>query len=130
MPAITKNKKPIILIVEDDSFLADIYKTKLAHEGYATALARDGEAALKAVGKQTPDLILLDILMPKMDGFEVLKRLKSDVATKKIKVIMLTNLGQKEDVDRGLELGADDYLIKAHFLPSETAAKVAKVLGT
>ena len=66
--------------------------------------------------------------MPKKDGFEVLKELKADAKTRRIRVILLTNLGQKEDVDRGLELGADDYLIKAHFLPSETVRKIRHVL--
>ncbi len=75
-----------------------------------------------------PDLILLDVLMPKMDGFEVLKRLKAEAATKPIPVIMLTNLGQKEDIEKGLEEGAIDYLIKAHFVPAEAVAKIKKVL--
>lgn len=78
--------------------------------------------------KEAPDLILLDILMPKMDGFEVLEALKKSPDTKGIPVIMLTNLGQKEDVDRGIKLGAVDYLIKAHFVPSDTVARIKKVL--
>lgn len=118
-----------VLIAEDDGFLADIYKTKLAQEGFTVFLARDGAASLVLARKELPDVILLDILMPKKDGFEVLRELKSDPKTKKIRVIMLTNLGQKEDVDRGLELGADDYLIKAHFLPSETVQKILRVLN-
>lgn len=73
--------------------------------------------------------MLLDILLPKMDGFAVLKKLKADESTKNLPVILLTNLGQKDDVQKGLELGASDYLIKAHFKPSETVDKVKKVLG-
>lgn len=129
MPTLKTSTLAKILVVEDDEFLANIYKTKLGIEGFAVVAAKDGEAGIKAAKKEMPDLMLLDILMPKMDGFEVLKALKADSKLKRIKVIMLTNLGQKEDVDRGLELGADDYLIKAHFLPSETVAKIKKILN-
>lgn len=118
-----------VLLVEDDEFLANIYKTKFEMEGFKVILAENGEAGLADAKKKAPDVILLDILLPKMDGFMVLQKLKEDVATKKIPVILLTNLGQKDDVQRGLELGAVDYLIKAHFKPSETVEKVKKALG-
>lgn len=118
-----------LLLVEDDTFLANIYKTKFEMEGFKVTVAEDGEVALVEVKKKKPDIILLDILLPKKDGFTVLKELKSDANTKTIPVILLTNLGQKDDVDKGLELGAIDYLIKAHFKPSETVAKVKRVLG-
>ncbi|KKT23464.1 MAG: Two component transcriptional regulator, winged helix family [Candidatus Magasanikbacteria bacterium GW2011_GWA2_43_9] len=98
-------------------------------EGFKVSVAEDGEAGFDAAGKVKPDLILLDILLPKMDGFAVLKKLKETDAIKDIPVILLTNLGQKDDVEKGLESGAVDYLIKAHFKPSETVAKVKKVLG-
>ena len=117
-----------ILIMEDDAFLAGIYETKLDHEGFTVLHAPDGAAGLKMAREEKPDLILLDILMPKLDGFEVLGELKKDASTRGIPVIMLTNLGQKEDVDRGIKLGAVDYLIKAHFIPSETVARIKKVL--
>lgn len=120
------NKK--VLIVDDDAFLSGIYATKLELEGFMVASARDGEEGLKLAPKEKPDLILLDVLMPKLDGFEVLKRLKADPETKDIPVIMLTNLGQKEDIEKGLEDGAVDYLIKAHFVPAEAVAKIKKVL--
>ncbi|MEK9152915.1 MAG: response regulator [Patescibacteria group bacterium] len=126
MPGNPTGKK--VLIVDDDAFLAGIYATKLEIDGFQVASARDGEEGLKAAAKELPDLILLDVLMPKLDGFEVLKRLKADPATKGIPVIMLTNLGQKEDVEKGLSEGAEDYLIKAHFVPSEAVAKIKKVL--
>ncbi|HBB38183.1 MAG: Response regulator receiver modulated diguanylate cyclase [Candidatus Magasanikbacteria bacterium GW2011_GWD2_43_18] len=118
-----------ILLVEDDTFLGNIYKTKFEMEGFKVSVAEDGEAGFDAAGKVKPDLILLDILLPKMDGFAVLKKLKETDAIKDIPVILLTNLGQKDDVEKGLESGAVDYLIKAHFKPSETVAKVKKVLG-
>ncbi len=121
-------KKVKVLIVDDDAFLSGIYATKLELEGFAVLTARDGDEGLKLALKEVPDLILLDVLMPKMDGFEVLKRLKAEAATKPIPVIMLTNLGQKEDIEKGLEEGAIDYLIKAHFVPAEAVAKIKKVL--
>lgn len=118
-----------VLIVEDDTFLANIYKTKFEMEGFQVSVAENGEAGLNDVKKKKPDIVLLDILLPKMDGFTVLKNLKSDDEVKNIPVILLTNLGQKDDVEKGLELGAVDYLIKAHFKPSETVQKVKKVLN-
>ncbi len=122
-------KKTKILIVEDDTFLAGIYASKFEKEGFEVFLAVDGELAVKMGQKEKPDIVLLDILLPKLDGFEVLEKLKADNSTKQIPVILLINLGQKEDVDKGLKLGAADYLIKAHFMPSETVDKVKKVLG-
>lgn len=121
-------KKAKVLIVDDDAFLAGIYATKLELEGFEVASARDGEEGVKVALEEKPDLILLDVLMPKLDGFEVLKRLKSEETTKDIPVIMLTNLGQKEDVEKGISEGAVDYLIKAHFVPAEAVAKIKKVL--
>ncbi len=121
--------KQKVLIAEDDAFLAGIYSSKFQSEGYVVEHAPDGEEALKIAQKFLPDIILLDILMPKMDGFEVLKHLKKDSKTKDIPVILLTNLGQKSDVEFGLKQGAVDYLIKAHFMPQETVDKVKKVLA-
>lgn len=118
-----------VLIVDDDAFLSGIYATKLELEGFAVASARDGEEGVKMAVKEKPDLILMDVLMPKLDGFEALKRVKADPETKAIPVIMLTNLGQKEDVEKGMQEGAADYLIKAHFVPAEAVDKIKKVLG-
>jgi len=118
-----------ILLIEDDTFLANIYKTKFEMEGFVVDVAENGELGLKEVQKRQPDLVLLDILLPKMDGFTVLQHMKEDAELKNIPVILLTNLGQKDDVEKGLKLGAADYLIKAHFKPSETVDKVKSVLG-
>lgn len=127
MPETEKKKK--VLIVDDDSFLSGIYATKLDLEGFEVATARDGEEGLKMLERdELPDLILLDILMPKLDGFETLGKIKEIEGAKDIPVIMLTNLGQKEDVEKGLEQGAVDYLIKAHFVPAEAVEKIKKVL--
>lgn len=124
-----ETKQRHIVLVEDDTFLANIYKTKFEMEGFKVSVAEDGLAGVEEVKKKKPDLVLLDILLPKMDGFAVLETLKADPEVKAIPVILLTNLGQKDDVDKGLQMGAADYLIKAHFKPSETVDKVKKVLG-
>ncbi len=123
-------KKPVhVLIVEDDNFLAEIYQKKFTLEGYKVQSVNNGEKALLEAKKKRPDIILLDILLPKLDGFAVLEKLKADAATRSIPVILLTNLGQRDDVEKGLQVGAVDYLIKAHFKPSEVIDKVRKVLG-
>jgi len=116
--------KKKILIVEDDSFVMDIYQTKLGQSGYDVEGAENGLDALKKMEKGGFDLVLLDIIMPYMDGLEVLKKIKEDEKNKNLPIILLTNLSQKEEVDRGLELGANDYLIKSHFTPSEVLEKV------
>jgi len=121
-------KKIHVLLVEDDTFLANIYKTKFDMEGFKVSVSENGEEGLADAKKKKPDIILLDILLPKMDGFTVLENLKKDSTVKDIPVILLTNLGQKDDVSKGLEMGAVDYLIKAHFKPSEVVDKVNKAL--
>ncbi len=118
-----------ILLVEDDEFLAELYATKLTLEGFGVHVAGDGRRGLKLAQEQHPDLILLDIILPKLDGFEVLRELKIDPQTKAIPVILLTNLSQRSEVQQGLDLGAVDYLIKAHFMPSEVVAKIKAVLA-
>lgn len=121
-------KTTSVLLVEDDNFLSNIYKTKFEREGFKVTTAEDGAAGLEQAKKKQPDIILLDILLPKMDGFTVLEKLKADSSLADIPVILLTNLGQKDDVDKGLKLGAVDYLIKAHFKPAETVEKVRSAL--
>lgn len=117
-----------ILIIEDDKFLRELIDRKLEREGYETSEAVDGEEGFKKIKTETPDLVLLDLILPGIDGFEVLSKMKDDVAVSQIPVIILSNLGQKEDVDRGLKLGAIDYLIKAHFTPGEIIEKVRSAL--
>jgi DNA-binding response OmpR family regulator len=120
--------KKTILLVEDDAFVSDIYQTRLEQEGYKLVLANNGLEAMKKLEEGIPNLIMLDIIMPYMDGLEVLKKLKAEEKWKKIPVIILTNLSQKEEVDEGLGIGADDYLIKSHFTPSEVVGKVKTLL--
>ncbi len=123
-----KDKKIKILLIEDDSFLVEMYTTKFELEGFEVVSAEDGKKGLEMVKKENPDIILLDILMPKMDGFAVLDALKKDEELADIPVILLTNLGQKDDVKKGFEKGAVGYLIKAHFMPSEVVDKIKKIL--
>lgn len=123
-----KDKKIKVLLIEDDSFLVEVYSTKFDLEGFESYLAENGEKGLEMAKKEKPDIILLDILLPGLDGFEVLRKLKKDNKSKDIPVILLTNLSQKDDIKEGLALGADDYLIKAHFMPSEVISKIREIL--
>ncbi len=122
------DKKPLILLAEDEVTLAKMYQTKFGMEGFEVVHAEDGVKAVEILEKTVPDIALLDIIMPNMDGFGVLKKMKEDPRLAKVPVILLTNLGQENDVKRGMELGANDYLIKAHFTPQEVADKVKDVL--
>ena len=117
-----------ILIVEDDKFLRELIAQKLIKEGYNIVEAVDGEKGIKSVKEEKPDLILLDLILPGIDGFEVLAKIKEDPVISQIPVIILSNLGQKDDIERGLKIGAVDYLIKAHFTPGEIVEKVKAVL--
>lgn len=125
---IDKGAGGLILVVEDDKFLRDLIVQKLKKEGFAVDEAIDGEEALRRISDGKPALVLLDLILPGIDGFEVLKRMKESAATAKTPVIILSNLGQREDVDRGLKLGAADFLIKAHFTPGEIVDKVKQTL--
>ncbi len=118
-----------ILLIEDDPFLLSMYSTKFELEGFKVFVADDGAKGFDMVKRELPDLVLLDIKLPKMNGFEVLKKIKEDLSLKSIPVILLTNSSQKEERDKGLGLGAVDYLVKAHFMPSEVVGKIKKVLG-
>jgi len=117
-----------ILIIEDDPFLSEMYAAKFSQSGFQVETASDGKNGLEKIKTSGPDLILLDIVLPKMDGFEVLKKVKENSQLKKIPIILLTNLGQKDEVEKGLALGADEYIIKAHFTPTAVVAKVKEIL--
>jgi len=123
-----ENKKIKVLIIEDDSYISDMYKIKLESDNFEVVIAEDGVIGLKQLEKYRPDVILLDVVMPKVDGFSVLKTIKNNSEIKNIPVVMLTNLGQKDNVERGFELGASGYIIKAHFTPSEVVKKVKEIL--
>lgn len=117
-----------ILIIEDDKFLRELIVKKLVGEGYKTSEAIDGEEGIKKIREEKPDLVLLDLILPGIDGFEVLAKMKGDSKLAPIPVIILSNLGQKEDVERGLKMGAIDYLVKAHFTPGEIIEKIKNIL--
>ncbi len=117
-----------IVIVEDDSFLQRLYELKFVEQGFSVKAAVDGEKGLALVRELLPLAVLLDLDIPKLGGLEVLKALKSDEATKGIPVIILTNSSTQDSVEQARNLGAADYLIKAHFLPSEVVAKVTACL--
>jgi DNA-binding response OmpR family regulator len=112
-----------VLIAEDDKFLRNVLKVKLAAEGFIVNVAEDGEKALAAIATDRPDILLLDIIMPKKNGFDVLEdmRLKGE---KKLPVIVLSNLGQEEDIQRGMALGAVDFLVKSDHSLKEVVDKV------
>jgi len=118
-----------ILIIEDDPFLSEMYMAKFSQSDFQVEVATDGKKGLEKIKTSKPDLILLDIVLPKMDGFEILKKVKEDSQLKKIPVILLTNLGQKNEVEKGLALGADEYIIKAHFTPTAVVTKVKEILS-
>ena len=117
-----------ILIVEDDKFLRELIAQKLIKEGYEITETVNGEEGIKAIEKEKPDLVLLDLILPGINGFEVLSRMKADPILAEIPVIILSNLGQKDDIERGLKMGAVDYLIKAHFTPGEIIDKINTAL--
>lgn len=117
-----------ILVIEDDKFLLKIIKKKLSTEDYQLVQAMNGEEGLRAAREEKPDLILLDLVLPEMDGFEVLKKLKDNPACSAIPVIILSNLGEREKVNKGLKLGAADYLVKADLNPGEIVNRIKLLL--
>lgn len=122
------DQKRKILIIDDDPFIVDMYVLKFGDNGFEVETAKDGKEGVKKILEYKPDIILLDIVMPAMDGFKVLQELKRRNEMPFPKIILLTNLGQKDDIERGLKLGAFDYIIKAHFTPSEVVDKVKEIL--
>jgi len=118
-----------ILFIEDESALQKTFGEILRQEGYEMISALDGETGLRLAKSEKPDLILLDLILPKMPGFDVLKKLKEDNETKDIPVIVLTNLEDIKDVDRAIELGATTYLVKAKYSLEEIVEKIKNALG-
>jgi len=117
-----------ILIVEDDKFLASAYKLKFQKTDLEVKIASDGEEALELVKTYKPDAILLDLIIPKLDGFSVLEKLQSDATFKKIPVIITSNLGQDADIKKGMALGAKDYFIKSNISLEEIVNRVIKLI--
>lgn len=124
-----KEKGKKILIVEDDIPLKEMYQTRLEMEGYKVISAIDGEEALAQAVAENPDLILLDLMMPRIDGFAVLDILKSTPKISHIPVIILTALEQESNKVKGLAAGADDYLIKSQCMPKDVVAKIKEIIA-
>lgn len=117
-----------ILIIEDEEIMIRLMQRKLIQEGYEVSVARDGKEGLEAMREIKPDLILLDIIMPKMGGFEVMEKMQESKELKKIPVIIISNSGQPVELDKVKKLGAKDWLIKTEFDPQEVVNKVKKQL--
>lgn len=125
------NKNLKILIVDDDKFLIDMYSLKFSQEGYQVAVASNGQEAIDKIEKgEIPDVFLLDVIMPVIDGFTLAEEIKKRSTCNAAAVIILSNLGSKEDIDRGLKLGIDGYIIKASSTPSEVVNKVGDIINT
>lgn len=118
-----------ILVIEDDKYLREVLVEKLKKEGFEVLEAVEGETGLRMTVEKKPDLVVLDIILPLLNGFDYLEMKLKNAAIEKIPVIILSNLGQKEDVERGMKLGAKDYMVKAHFTPNDLIAKVQGQLG-
>jgi len=126
--ATSAREQPLVLAADDDEDILDLVAFRLERSGYTVIVARDGEEALELAAKELPDLAVLDVMMPKVDGFEVTRRLRADEATSRMPIILLTARSQDADVQQGFEAGADDYLRKP-FSPDELRARVQAILG-
>jgi two-component system, cell cycle response regulator len=118
-----------IIIVEDDPMIAEIYQKKFADSGFEVFLAESGEQALNIAKKEKIDVVLSDLIMPKMDGFEVIKQLRSGAYDPNIRIIISSNLSQKEDRDKAMRLGANGFVVKSDFNPSDLVAEVRRLLN-
>jgi DNA-binding response OmpR family regulator len=118
-----------VLLAEDDRFLRKAAETALKRQGFTVLPAVDGEEALRMARAETPDIVLLDLIMPKLQGFEVLRALKADPATASIPVIILSNLGQESDVKQAMEAGAVGYFVKANLSLQDLVKRVGEVVG-
>ncbi|OGL87185.1 hypothetical protein A3I40_01220 [Candidatus Uhrbacteria bacterium RIFCSPLOWO2_02_FULL_48_12] len=121
--------KRTILIVEDEPFLCEMYKTKFETLGYKVVTAENGKEGIELMRRENPDLVLLDIILPVMDGYTFLKVVRSDPELKDRLIVIFSNLGQEEEITKGMQLGADDYLVKSDHTPTELLKKVESVLA-
>lgn len=119
-----------ILLVEDEALLSNLLRQRLEKEGFKTLIARDGEEALKLLKENKPDLVLLDIIMPKISGFEFMERLREDPSVAKAPIIIISNLGQESDMEKGQTLGAAGYFVKARMSIDELVGKVKEFLAS
>lgn len=120
--------KKKIIIIEDYKFLREAMVRKLVEDGFEVLEAIDGEGGLKKIKEEKPDLVLLDLVLPGIGGFDVLAKIKEDITLERLKIVILSNLGQREEIEKGMSLGAVDYLVKANFTPREISEKVKLLL--
>src|SRR4030065_257977 len=120
----TKEEKIKVLLIEDEKEVAELYKLKLTLDGYEVIVAEGGQEGLDKANSYKPELIFLDIKMPEMDGFEVLKRIRASAKTKDIPVVILSNFDEQDLIEKGLTLGANEYLIKSQFNPEDISNKI------
>ncbi len=118
-----------ILIIEDDSFLQGLVATKLTKEGYEIVTAANGEEAVKVADEKKPDFILLDLVLPGMDGFEVLSKIRKNDSLKKTPIIVFSNLAEDKDMAKAKELGANEFMVKSNFTLDELAVKIKEILA-
>ncbi len=118
-----------ILVVEDDEFISEIIARKLEKSGFSISLAHDGQEAIDQLAKSTPDIVLLDILLPKVNGLEVLKSIRSKPETKQLPVLVFSNLGSKEEIKTAMDLGATEYMVKASYTIDELIKKINQILN-
>ncbi|OGG47972.1 hypothetical protein A2761_01150 [Candidatus Kaiserbacteria bacterium RIFCSPHIGHO2_01_FULL_51_33] len=117
-----------VLIIEDDMLMGTLLSEALWRYEFEPILAKDGDEGLKALEKALPQIILLDLILPGINGFEVLEKIKNNAKTKAVPVVIVSNLGDKSDIARGLSLGAEDYLVKANMVPKDIVSKIREIL--
>lgn len=124
-----KNQKKKILIAEDEPILMEMYRVYFEKAGFEVLNAENGQVCIEIVKKDKPDILLLDVLMPRLNGWDVLKELKNNPETKDMPILVLSNLSQTQEIQKGLDLGADDYIIKSDLTPKDLLAKVEKTIS-
>jgi len=122
------DKKRKILLVEDDSMIVEMYKLRFEEEGFEVTVTDKGTEAIKLAESLKPDIILLDIILPEVDGFNILQTLKSETKTKNLPILLLTNLAQESDRERAMAMGANDYYVKSQHTPSDVLQKVMELI--
>lgn len=118
-----------ILIIEDDRYISKMYQLKLSLDGFDVQVADNGRIGLEKVKEFKPDIVLTDILMPEVDGFEVIKTIKADADLKTTPILIMSNLGQEDHIQKGLELGALGYIVKSQYTPSKVVEKIKEIIA-
>lgn len=118
-----------ILLADDDPLLTDIYTKKLQLAGFEVGVAQSGDEIIKKLREEKFDLLLLDIVLPELSGWDILSKIREDEKLKELKIIIISNLGQKSDIEKGMKMGAVKYLVKAHYTPSQVVKEIQKILG-